>query len=105
MHDPFRYDNRIISKKGQKKMERLIFTDGETGEEAELFLLEETSIGGVNYYLACEEETEDSLAYVFKEICSDDDELTLEIVEDDTELSAIARVFAELIEDTDISMS
>ncbi|MBE6010330.1 MAG: DUF1292 domain-containing protein [Eubacterium sp.] len=86
-------------------MERLIFTDGDTGEQAELYLLEETSIGGVTYYLATEEESEDSLAYIFKEICSDDDELTLEIVEDDTELNAIAKVFAELIDDTDITLS
>lgn len=85
-------------------MERLIFTDSETGEQAELFLLEETSISGVTYYLACEEETEDSVAYIFKEICSENDELTLEIVDDDTELNAIGRVFAELMEDTDISL-
>lgn len=86
-------------------MERLLFTDSETGEEAQLYLLEQTSIGGTTYYLACEEETDDSLAYIFKEISSDDDELMLTIVDDDTELNAIARVFAELIDDADISMS
>lgn len=82
-------------------MERIIFTSPETGEELELYILEQTCISGVTYLLAAEEEEEDSVAYILKEIQTDEDNVIYEMVEDDVELNAISRVFAEMLEDVD----
>ena len=45
-------------------MERIRLTSPETGEELELYILEQTCISGVTYLLATEEEEEDSVAYI-----------------------------------------
>lgn len=82
-------------------MERIIFTSPETGEELKLYILEQTCISGVTYLLAAEEEEEDSVAYILKEIQTDEDNVIYEMVEDDVELNAISRVFAEMLEDVD----
>lgn len=80
-------------------MEKIVFTDPESGDEIELFLLEQTCISGNTYLLATEEEEEDSVAYILKEIQTDDDNVVYAMVEDDTELTAISKVFAEMLDD------
>ena len=67
-------------------MERIRLTSPETGEELELYILEQTCISGVTYLLATEE-----------------DDVVYELVEDDVELNAIAKVFAEMLEDVDFA--
>ena len=59
-------------------MEKVKFVDPDTGESLAFFVVEETKVGGTHYLLATEEE-------------------------DDTELSAIGKVFAELLDDADIA--
>ena len=85
-------------------MEKIKFTDPDTNETIEFYVLEQTTISGANYLLVAEDEEEDSDAYIMKEVSSDtgDTEATYVIVEDDQELEAIAKVFSELIEDVDI---
>ncbi|MCD8133708.1 MAG: DUF1292 domain-containing protein [Clostridiales bacterium] len=82
-------------------METVIMTDPKTGEESEFYVLEQTCIGGVSYLLVTEDddEEEESLAYILKEIQTEEDDVIYEIVEDEVELNAIFKVFAELLDD------
>ncbi|MCD8150664.1 MAG: DUF1292 domain-containing protein [Clostridiales bacterium] len=82
-------------------MENITFTDPESGEEVLFYVLEQTCIGGVTYLLVTEEEEADSLAYILKEIQTDEDDIIYAMVEDEVELGAISKVFAEMLEDID----
>ncbi len=69
-------------------------------EMVEFFVLEETKINGVNYILVTEEEEGDSEALILKDLSlAEDSEAIYEIVEDDNELQAVAKIFAEMLED------
>ena len=81
--------------------EKITFIDPETNEEVEFYCLEQTTLNGSNYILVTSEPEGDSDAYILKETSSDDDEVTYSMVEDDVELSAVGKVFAELLEDVD----
>ena len=85
-------------------MEKIIFTDPENQEDLELYLLEQTSINGTTYLLAAEEEEEDSVAYILKEVQTENEDVIYAMVEDDVELNAISKVFAEILDDVDIEM-
>jgi len=69
-----------------------------------LYLLEQTCINGTTYLLAAEEEEEDSVAYILKEVQTEDEDVIYAMVEDDVELNAISKVFAEMLDDVDIEM-
>ncbi len=84
---------------GEPKYEKISFYDEEQDGFAEFFVLERTK-----YLLATQELNQDSDGYVFKvvaEHAEEDAEVTmeLELVEDDTELEAVGKVFAELLSD------
>lgn len=83
-------------------MEKIIFTDPDTQEEVEFFCLEQTQINGKNYLLVTEDENGDADAYILKETDSEGEEATYEMVEDERELQAIGRIFAELMDDVDL---
>ena len=85
-------------------METVIFTDPETGEEVHFVVEEETQLNGQKYLLVSEGgDEEESDAYILKEIRTEDEEILYEMVEDDVELAALAKVFAELTdEDTTV---
>lgn len=85
-------------------MDKIIFTDPENQENLELYLLEQTCINGTTYLLAADEEDEDSIAYILKEVLTEDEEVIYAMVEDDVELNAISKVFAEMMDDVDIEM-
>ena len=53
-------------------------------------------------FFVTEEEDGDSEAYILKEIADENDDVVYEMVEDDNELAALGKVFAELIDDADI---
>ena len=84
-------------------MEKVKFVDPDTGEALAFFVVEETKVGGTHYLLATEEEDGDGDAYILKEVETKDEESVYVLVEDDTELSAIGKVFAELLDDADIA--
>ncbi len=89
---------------GEPKYEKISFYDEEQDGFAEFFVLERTKLNGTEYLLATQELNQDSDGYVFKvvaEHAEEDAEVTmeLELVEDDTELEAVGKVFAELLSD------
>lgn len=85
-------------------MEKVIFTDPETQEEVEFVVEEETQLNGVKYLLVSEDAEDGTLdAYILKEIVTENDEVLYEVVEDEVEFMALAKVFAELTdEETDL---
>ena len=84
-------------------MEKVGFTDPVDGETVEFYVLEQTKINGYNYILVTEDEDGDCECYIMKESESpESEESTYEMVEDDNELNALAKVFAEIMEDVDI---
>ena len=83
-------------------MDKISFLDTDTNEVVELFVIEQTIIGGSKYLLVAESDTDESDAYIFKEISESNTDITYAPVEDDDEYKAIIKVFAELLEDADI---
>lgn len=85
-------------------MERIKFTDPETKEEVEFMVEDQTELNGNKYLLVYEDAQDGTLdAYIMKEVVDQNDEILYEVVEDEVEFYALAKVFNELTdEDTDI---
>ena len=84
-------------------MEKITFVpDG--GEAVDFYVLEQTTIGGVNYILVTDaEEDEVGEAYILKDMSdSDAEERVYSMVEDDTEFDAVSAVFENILEDIDL---
>lgn len=83
------------------KMEKITFNpEGE--ESVEFFVLEQTRIGGYNYILVTDFEEGDGEALILKDLSQDGEEESLfTIVSDDEELSAVAGVFENMLEDVE----
>lgn len=86
----------------EQRMEKVVFVDPETKENIEFFVVEETQVNGTRYLFVTEEEEDDCDAYILKEVAAEADDAVYELVEDDTELAAVGKIFAELIDDADI---
>lgn len=70
------------------------------GDKEEFYVIEQTRLGDVDYLLVAEEETGDTDAYILKDVSDKDaSEAVYEFVEDDTEIDALADIFAELLGD------
>lgn len=81
-------------------MEKITFMpDGE--EPVEFYVLEQTTIGGVNYILVTDaEEDEEGEAYILKDMSENDaEERVYAMVEDDDEFDAVAGVFENILGD------
>lgn len=86
-------------------MEKIKFTFDDAGEETEFFVLEQTKLGGVVYILVTDQEDGDAECLILKDKSKEEDEESVyEVVEDDTELLAVSKVFEELLEDIDIEL-
>lgn len=84
-------------------MEKIKFTL-DTQESVELYVLEQTKIGGNQYILVTDALEGDGEALILKEISEPGlKESVYEIVEDDTEMSAVAAVFENLLDDIELS--
>ena len=83
------------------KMEKITFCpDGD--EPVDFFVLEQTRINGVNYILVTDFEDGDGEALILKDLSNDEDKESLyAIVDDDTELKAVAGVFEGLLNDVE----
>lgn len=82
---------------------KFVFRDG-SGED-EFFVLEETKINGAAYILVSDSEDDDGECLILKEVEEESQpESFYEIVEDETELAAVSKVFEELLEDVSIEM-
>lgn len=83
-------------------MEKISFA-GNNGDKIDFYVIEKTTLGGVDYMLVTESESEDDDAYVLKDLSKPgDSEGVYEIVDDEAELQAVGQVFQALLEDVDI---
>ena len=81
-------------------MEKIKFTGPDTQEVVEFAVEEETQLNGIRYLLVSEgEEDGDCEAYILKEVSTDDEEVVYQMVEDDVEFSALAKIFSELTDE------
>lgn len=84
-------------------MEKIKFTL-DTQESVEFYVLEQTKLGGSQYILVTDTQDGDGEALILKEVSEPGlKECVYEIVEDDTELAAIAGVFENLLEDIELT--
>ena len=81
-------------------MEKIKFAFGDgNGED------EQTKINGATYILVTDSEEDDAECLILKETgVEEQTDKMYEIVEDDTELLAVSKVFEELLEDVSIEM-
>ncbi len=86
-------------------MEKIEFITDDN-EVVNFYVIEETRVNGTNYILVTDSEDEDDYeaeAYILKDTSDEQNtEAAYEIVEDDDELDAVGKVFAELLEDIDL---
>ena len=73
----------------------------EHGEKVPFYIVEETMLGGINYLLVTDSEEE---AYIMREAEGQDGQAVYEMVEEDTELEAVSKIFAELLEDIELEI-
>ena len=86
-------------------MEKIKFAFGDGNGEDEFFVLEQTKINGATYILVTDSEEDDAECLILKETgVEEQTDKMYEIVEDDTELLAVSKVFEELLEDVSIAM-
>ena len=84
-------------------MEKIKFMSEEMQEEVDFFVLEQTKVNGISYILVTDSEEDDAECLILKDTAEENaPESVYEIVDDDVELTAIAKVFEELLEDVDI---
>ena len=80
-------------------MEKIVFSP-DNGEPVEVFVLEQTTVSGVNYILVTDKEEGDSEALILKDVSkATDEEAVYEIVSNDDELNAVAGIFDSILED------
>lgn len=85
-------------------MDKITFTLDDGIETVEFFVLDQTRISGVNYLLVADSMEEDAEALILKDTADESStESVYEIVSDDTELKAIAKVFEEVIGDIEFN--
>ena len=86
-------------------MEKVRFTFGDGTGDDEFFVLEETKINGSAYILVTDSQEDDAECLILKEVSQPQQaDSVYEIVEDETELLAVSKVFEELLEDVNIEM-
>lgn len=84
-------------------MEKITFI-ADDGETVDFFVLEQTTVGGVNYILVTDSEEGDGEALILKDLSApESEEADYGIVSDDEELKSISGVFENLLEDIKFS--
>lgn len=85
-------------------MEKISFASVDSETTTDFFVLEQTRINGIDYILVTDSEEDDGEALILKDLSADgEQEAVYEIVDDDVELDAVSKVFAEMLEDVDIT--
>lgn len=83
-------------------MEKIKFTL-DTQESVEFYVLEQTKLGGSQYILVTDVQEGNGDALILKEISQQEaEEKIYEIVDDDTEMSAVGAVFENLLDDIEL---
>lgn len=83
---------------------KVLFTT-ENNEEVEFTILEQTKLNGITYLLVtdADEEDEEGNAYILKDLSNEEDESAIyDMVDDETELNAIGKIFEELLDDIEL---
>lgn len=84
-------------------MEKIVFQT-EAEESVEFYVLEQTRIGGIDYILVTDKQEDDAEALILRDMSQPGEEEALyEIVTDDEELSAVAAVFENMLDDIELS--
>ena len=69
----------------------------------EFYVEEQTTIAGITYLLVSDSQDDEANAYILKDISEKDrQEAGYEMIQDDSELEAISRVFAQMLDDVDL---
>lgn len=94
---------RMESSMNKEKEMTVNFTT-EDGDVAVFRVIEETKINGVKYLLVLDDiEDEEEEALILKEVPNEDaEEAFYDIVEDEKELTAVAAIFEELLDDLEL---
>lgn len=76
------------------------------GEEIPFYIIEQTTLAGKDFLLVTDSDTDEDEVevYIMQEISDQDDQTVYEFVEDEAQLEALSKVFAELLDDVDIQM-
>ena len=84
------------------ELEKITFhPEGE--DPVDFFVLEQTKVNGVSYILVTDSEEGDAECLILKDTSKEtSSDSVYEIVEDDMELTAISKIFQELLEDVEI---
>lgn len=82
-------------------MDKITFKpDG--AEDIDFYVLEQTTVAGVDYILVTDREEGDGEALILKDLSDkESEEATYKIVSDDKELNAIAEIFENLLDDVE----
>ena len=83
--------------------EKITFTT-ENGDEIDVYVVEQTMLSGVNYLLVTDSREAEADAFIMRELEDQDGQCTYEFIEEEKELDALSKVFAELLDDVDIEM-
>lgn len=78
---------------------KIIFTS-EDGEKVEFTVIDKAKLGGVDYLLVSDDETDE--AYIFTEVLDEKNESVYEILEDEKQLKIIMGYFNDILEDIDL---
>lgn len=84
--------------------DKIILTSDD-GEEVVFHVVEQTRLGGVDYLLVStkSEDSDEEEAIILKDISEDTDKDAIyEIVEDESEVDLVAKIFRELMDDIEL---
>ena len=82
-------------------MDKITFLT-EEGNEEEFYVLEQTTVGGINYILVTDSEDEAD-AFILKDLSKPDaEEAQYEMVSDDEELKVVGDIFRNLLEGVEL---
>ena len=87
-------------------MEKISFGLADGEEDAQFYVLEQTTIRGINYLLVTDSEEDEAETWILKEIPQEgkETEAVYEIVDEDGELDAVSKVFMAMMDDTEIQI-
>ncbi len=86
-----------------KNENQILLLDDE-GNEIELYVLEQTTLGGKNYLLTADSVDDDGVVMIMKEVELEDDMVSYEFVEDEEELKMISSIFNELTDEFEVRL-
>lgn len=87
--------------------EKKITLTTDSGENVELYVLEETRINGMNYLLVTDaaDDDDEGECYILKDLSKQEDSQALyEFVEDDNEIDYLFKIFSELLDGADVDI-